>query len=958
MENDKKVFLLQGEPETVREAVAGQAVCHECGIVSVAEEGDLCKQCKDEEDAWKKKSFPKMKEAVAQLEDDSLVDYSKGLKKKLAAIAAGTYTALADGEEAMVKQELEDVKAEIAKRGLKEDSMAAHGTSLECPDCGKTCSDPQKKCPHCGNKKVTEGKCSCGFKGEHIYDDEDYPICPECGKRLSERKVTEGTPDMNKQLTPEEQEKLAALKAERELLRKEQAAFNAKYDANTKAIYNLRYGQPDSNTMKEVGDVVMHDGREHTIAAIDNDDKSYKIIPTDDVNDVGQWVGFHELDEKKLKEEYAEGAKEPFAVGDRVTYVGDKLHQIKGHSGVVKDAVVAGMDANDDPQYIVTVDFDNDSVFHGAEGIKLTQEIPAFDLERERPEISDEEMGPQDEAKVTETDAVQRGRDAANFLEKHGVRAGTILRVLKRKVAWHAGYELPKGDVKVTDIADSWGSPVSRVKIDGHAYPGEQIASGIMSHGIVVMQGDKEIRWDSATESKVDEATMTEINKQQAFAKGFQFTGVYDYDRDKVKARRNDPEFKGYKTMVVDIPHSPLSRGGSGKGYSLFAEDKYFTDKRAKQDEEKSARELALMKTERETIIARLAEIDKVLGPKTESKVDEAKFECIECGKKFSGGIPASGEKKCPGCGGYDVEVDEAKVPKWECLKCGASQSAKEGFKGGERKVCPKCKAMMTQVSAKEAKMDESMFEGKKEDTEAALDIKNKMKSILRKIHKATSQAEIEDSLDKLSKQAIQLSVPKDMVDLLRDEAKRRAERIKSGDVKPEAEADTKKDEELIDDEAKRKEEVQYGEDAPMDEASIGDAGRWAQKLWKKPFNELTKEQQDHIRKNLKDGKKADAVEEGKFESGAWVVLVGPGGELKRSFAKDADEIKKFAGELAQSLEVGDKIIVVDGESEDSSAQESVDATVKGLYQNVTARPEQKKESKLHESLMDLFRKD
>ncbi len=32
-------------------------------------------------------------------------------------------------------------------------------------------------------------------------------------------------------------------------------------------------------------------------------------------------------------------------------------------------------------------------------------------------------------------------------------------------------------------------------------------------------------------------------------------------------------------------------------------------------------------------------------------------MECMECGKKFSKVIPKNYEVKCPGCGGYDVDL-------------------------------------------------------------------------------------------------------------------------------------------------------------------------------------------------------------------------------------------------------------------------------------------------------------
>ena len=95
---------------------------------------------------------------------------------------------------------------------------------------------------------------------------------------------------------------------------------------------------------------------------------------------------------------------------------------------------------------------------------------------------------------------------------------------------------------------------------------------------------------------------------------GWSFTGVYERDKDKVIERQKRPEYKGYKTKVVRVPDSKLSRGPVGVGWSLYAEPRYFEDKREKEAIARKEREIAAMKKERETIKARLAEINKQLG--------------------------------------------------------------------------------------------------------------------------------------------------------------------------------------------------------------------------------------------------------------------------------------------------------------------------------------------------------
>lgn len=68
------------------------------------------------------------------------------------------------------------------------------------------------------------------------------------------------------------------------------------------------------------------------------------------------------------------------------------------------------------------------------------------------------------------------------------------------------------------------------------------------------------------------------MNEQHAKAKGYIYTGIYGRNRTEIK-ERFDKEFKGkYQAMICDVPDSPLSRGGVGKGYSICAEIKYHDD--------------------------------------------------------------------------------------------------------------------------------------------------------------------------------------------------------------------------------------------------------------------------------------------------------------------------------------------------------------------------------------------
>lgn len=65
--------------------------------------------------------------------------------------------------------------------------------------------------------------------------------------------------------------------------------------------------------------------------------------------------------------------------------------------------------------------------------------------------------------------------------------------------------------------------------------------------------------------------------EREAKERGYRFTGVYDWDKEKVKTRQK--EFAGYKTLLVNVPSSKLSRSSRGMGYSVYIEPRYFRDR-------------------------------------------------------------------------------------------------------------------------------------------------------------------------------------------------------------------------------------------------------------------------------------------------------------------------------------------------------------------------------------------
>ena len=73
------------------------------------------------------------------------------------------------------------------------------------------------------------------------------------------------------------------------------------------------------------------------------------------------------------------------------------------------------------------------------------------------------------------------------------------------------------------------------------------------------------------------------MTRNQAIAKGFQFTGYYERDEEKAKDHWAKIVSQGYKAVLVTIPDSPYSRGEIGRGWSVYAEKKYYLDAKAKE---------------------------------------------------------------------------------------------------------------------------------------------------------------------------------------------------------------------------------------------------------------------------------------------------------------------------------------------------------------------------------------
>jgi hypothetical protein len=67
------------------------------------------------------------------------------------------------------------------------------------------------------------------------------------------------------------------------------------------------------------------------------------------------------------------------------------------------------------------------------------------------------------------------------------------------------------------------------------------------------------------------------MNERQAQEQGLHFTGHYSSDKDEVKRCIAEDRVKYPKARIVlvNVPHSKLSRSGPGMGYSAYADDKY-----------------------------------------------------------------------------------------------------------------------------------------------------------------------------------------------------------------------------------------------------------------------------------------------------------------------------------------------------------------------------------------------
>jgi hypothetical protein len=77
----------------------------------------------------------------------------------------------------------------------------------------------------------------------------------------------------------------------------------------------------------------------------------------------------------------------------------------------------------------------------------------------------------------------------------------------------------------------------------------------------------------SVTKETVGARTL--MTEHEARKHGLQYTGHYNNDKEIVKAKAEEIRKSGFRAVVVTIPHSPLSRGYGGTGYTVYVERKY-----------------------------------------------------------------------------------------------------------------------------------------------------------------------------------------------------------------------------------------------------------------------------------------------------------------------------------------------------------------------------------------------
>lgn len=101
------------------------------------------------------------------------------------------------------------------------------------------------------------------------------------------------------------------------------------------------------------------------------------------------------------------------------------------------------------------------------------------------------------------------------------------------------------------------------------------------------------------------------MNEQQARDRGYEFEGMYTRRHEEVLKAQADMKKQGFRSVIVTVPDNPLSRGGGGRGWSLYVEERYILLKRQKDLTERISQMPARRKLAFDEYQQVLADLDK-----------------------------------------------------------------------------------------------------------------------------------------------------------------------------------------------------------------------------------------------------------------------------------------------------------------------------------------------------------
>ncbi len=102
------------------------------------------------------------------------------------------------------------------------------------------------------------------------------------------------------------------------------------------------------------------------------------------------------------------------------------------------------------------------------------------------------------------------------------------------------------------------------------------------------------------------------MNEKQAREKDYTYTGCYSHDKEELKTKKKERfTDKGYRAVIVTVPHNPLSRSNYGTGYTIYVEERYRTDEEIERLSNEYDRIPERLLEAQETHDAQIAEINQ-----------------------------------------------------------------------------------------------------------------------------------------------------------------------------------------------------------------------------------------------------------------------------------------------------------------------------------------------------------